>query len=368
VPDTNPLRDIIANQIRSSGPISLAAYMRFCLTHPKYGYYTTADPLGADGDFITAPEVSQMFGELIGLWVANCWQMMGRPSRFDLVELGPGRGTLLEDACRVFTRVDGLLPAMRLKLIESNEKLKSAQRQRLLQYNPDWGTEITDLDKSDAPLIVIANEFFDALPIRQYQKHQGKWHERAIGLRDDAFGWGLAPTPLPETAVPSAIKDAAEGEVWEAGLLALDTMGELAGRIAKRGGAMLAIDYGYARTQTGETFQAVENHAYADPLANPGKADLTAHVDFEALAQAATLAGADALPLTTQSAFLKAQGIDERAEALAAANPSLADSIRTAHERLTGDKQMGTLFKVLCVAQKGLAPYPFDTSSPANAA
>lgn len=353
------LAEQIDAQIRASGPMSLSTYMRLCLTHPEHGYYKKADPLGAEGDFITAPEISQMFGEFIGLWVANTWLAMGKPSRFRLVELGPGRGTLMDDAFRVFPRVDGLLDAIELVLLETGDALIAAQKQRLGRHDPIWITEIEQLDDKDTPLIVIANEFFDALPIKQFQKHDGQWHERAIGLKDGKRAWGLAPIPLPSDILPPAVRKAEDGAVWELGVIAQEIMAGLTQRLAAQRGAILVIDYGYAPTQTGDTFQAVEKHRYADPLANPGAADLTAHVDFEALARAAIKAGGHPLPILTQGRFLKALGIDDRAEALAKANPQLSSDIAAAKNRLTGQDRMGTLFKLLCVTAPEMPLFPF---------
>lgn len=356
------LADLIDMEIRTSGPISLAHYMTLCLTHPKFGYYKNADPLGEAGDFITAPEISQIFGELIGLWIANCWQSMGNPAKFTLLELGPGRGTLMSDALRVIQNVPGVADAKQLTLLETNDAFISAQRKLLLEHNPQWIADISELPINQ-PLIVIANEFFDALPIRQYQKLNGKWHERAIGLKDDKRTMGLAPTPFPSEHLPAEIRHAPDDAVWEAGFTGLKLMQDIASHIAKHGGALLAIDYGYTQTQTGDTFQAIENHQYADPLANPGKADLTAHVDFAALARAAQTAGASAHPLMTQSDFLRAMGIADRTKSLATANPNLAKDIIGGAERLVSDKQMGTLFKALCVSAPDLSPYPFAGAS-----
>lgn len=357
--DDTELGQKLDAQIRATGPMSLSTYMGLCLTHPTLGYYQNFDPLGVDGDFITAPEISQMFGEFIGLWIAGCWQAMGSPTSFDLVELGPGRGTLMNDALRVVSRVDGASEAMRLNLLETNTALKDAQRQRLGKYNPRWISEIDELDDQNVPLIVVANEFFDALPIKQYQKQKGQWHERAIGLREGKRGWGLAPSTFPADSLPKKIRNAEDGSVWEAGLAGLQAIADLSSRIVTRKGALLAIDYGYEETQTGETFQALEKHQFADPLANPGQADLTAHVDFEALATAATVSGATAFPIKSQSAFLDTMGIQDRAAALVEANPELASSINAAKNRLIGADQMGILFKTLCIASPGLTPYPF---------
>lgn len=340
--------------------MSLANYMRLCLTHPKFGYYKNADPLGPAGDFITAPEISQMFGEFIGLWIANAWQAMGAPERFTLLELGPGRGTLMQDALRVMENVPGILEAKHLVLLETNRALIAQQLNKLLAHNPVWIEEIPKVDDpSDTPIIVIANEFFDALPIRQYQKHAGNWHERAVGLKDGKRSLGLAPTPYPPQHMPSVVRDAEEGAVWEAGMTGLQLMHDLATIIAKQGGAMLTIDYGYDQTRTGETFQALKSHKYADPFAEPGQADLTAHVDFAALALAAETAGAKAHPLINQGIFLHAMGIVERTKALATANPRLAQDIISGAERLVSPKHMGELFKCLCVSSPDITPYPF---------
>lgn len=363
VSDTLTLAEQIDRQITATGPMSLSTYMRLCLTHPTLGYYKNDDPLGKAGDFITAPEISQMFGEFVGLFISNLWRTMGQPKRFNLVELGPGRGTLMQDAMRVIGRVEGLIDTIQLILVETNQTLIEAQRQKLATYNPQWITEIDELDANDDPLIVIANEFFDALPIKQYQKHQGKWHERAIGLRDGQRAWGLAPTPLPPSLLPAAVRDAKDGAVWESGQIGVETMSEIAKRLVKRGGALLAIDYGYDQTQTGDTFQAVAKHEFTDPLLEPGHADLTTHVDFEALSKAATDAGADAMPLLTQAQFLQHLGIDDRAAALAVANPELANEIRGARDRLVGEKQMGNLFKALAITAPDIVPYPFGTTT-----
>lgn len=363
MPDTQSLAEQINTQIIATGPMSLSTYMRLCLTHPTLGYYKNDDPLGKSGDFITAPEISQMFGEFVGLFISNLWRNIGQPKRFKLVELGPGRGTLMQDAMRVMARVEGLSDAIELILVETNKALVEAQEQRLGSYNPQWIAEIEELDSSEDPLIIIANEFFDALPIKQYQKHQGKWHERAIGLREGQRAWGLSPTPLPPSLLPVPVRNADDGAVWESGQVGVEVMSEIAKRLVKRGGALLAIDYGYAHTQTGDTFQAVAKHEFADPLLEPGEADLTAHVDFEALSHAATEAGANAMPLITQAQFLQRLGIDERSTSLAAANPELANDIHGAKERLTGEKQMGNLFKALAITAPGVVPYPFGQSA-----
>ena len=358
MPEAAPsLADLIDMQIRANGPMSIASYMGLCLTHPRHGYYKQADPLGTDGDFITAPEISQMFGELIGFFCVNLWQQMGEPRSFTLLELGPGRGTLMQDALRVAVRAEGFGDALHLQLYETSEQLKAQQAIRLSQYNPYWATEIDAV--SDDPLIVVANEFFDALPVRQFVKSAAGWHERLVGLDDDKRCFGLSPTPIPESAMPEGVRGATPGDVYEVSLAATDVMQRLSKAIGRLGGAILAIDYGYARTRTGETLQAVRRHGFADPLEAPGEADLSAHVDFGALATVATGARLTVQPLATQGDFLRRLGIIERADTLSSANPGQAASIGAALGRLTGPDQMGELFKALCAASPGLAPPGF---------
>ncbi len=351
------LGELIDMQIRANGPMSIANYMALCLTHPSRGYYRGGDPLGQAGDFVTAPEISQMFGELIGFFIVNLWQQMNEPAPFALMELGPGRGTLMSDVMRVASRAAGFSEAVQLKLFETSPGLVEAQRQRLGEHKPDW---LTDLDTlPDMPLIAISNEFFDALPIRQFVRGEDGWHERQVGLRDGVRAFGLSPGVLPDEALPPAIKGAEPGAVYELALAGAEVMNRLAEHVSAKGGAVLAIDYGYARTQTGETLQAVREHAFADPLVDPGLADISAHVDFEALAGVARRAGLAVQPLATQSEFLTRLGLGERARALAAANPAQASDIVAAAARLAGVEQMGTLFKVLCAHSPGLQPPGF---------
>lgn len=352
------LPELIDMQIRANGPMSIASYMALCLTHPREGYYKQADPLGPRGDFVTAPEITQMFGELIGFFCVNLWQQMGEPKSFTLLELGPGRGTLMQDALRVSGRAPGFTDALHLQLYETSEQLRAQQAIRLSQYNPYWPSDVDAV--SDDPLIVVANEFFDALPIRQFVKGETGWHERLIGLKGGKRSFGLSPTPIPDSAMPEAVRSAAPGEVYEVSLAAADVMQKLGKAVARLGGAILAIDYGHGKTQTGETLQALQRHAYADPLDAPGEADLSAHVDFGALAAAANGVGLTVQPLATQAYFLRRLGIVERAATLSAANPSEAADIEGALERLTGADQMGELFKVFCAASPGLAPSGFS--------
>jgi SAM-dependent MidA family methyltransferase len=356
VSDTG-LSELIDMQIRQNGPMSISTYMGLCLQHPRYGYYAGGMRLGAEGDFITAPEISQMFGELIGFFLVNLWQQMKEPPSFTLLELGPGRGTLMADALRAATRAPGFGEALHLQLFESNTELRRQQAIRLSQYHPYWQEEIDAV--GDGPLLVVANEFFDALPIRQFVKTDDGWHERQIGLADGRRTLGLAPGKLPEIALPPVVRHAAVGEVFEAGLAREDAMRRICRVIARQGGAILAIDYGYARTQTGETLQAMRKHEFADMLETPGEADISAHVDFEALGDVARREGLVVPPVVTQRHFLQQLGIEERAAVLARANPNAASEVTHALARLIAREQMGELFKVLCAHAKGLEPAGF---------
>lgn len=359
MPDpTLSLGELIDMQIRTNGPISIAAYMGLCLTHPTRGYYRKADPLGTGGDFITAPEINQMFGEMIGAWAADLYVQMGSPRAFTLLELGPGRGTLMTDALRVAGRVPGFADALALALYETNPDLKAIQSEALADYHPAFISEPEDI--SSDPVIVIANEFFDALPVRQFVHRGGKWFERVVGLVNGKRAFGLSPTPYDGGLLGPVFADAPEGAVAEISLAARQFAERLGRAIGPRGGALLALDYGYARTQAGETLQALAKHRFADPLADPGAADLTAHVDFEALGNALRMAGLNVPPLVPQGDFLTFLGITARHEALAQANPAEAGTLAGALHRLTHPDEMGVLFKAFCAASPGLEPAGFS--------
>ena len=347
----------IDTQIRTTGPMSLATYMTLCLTHPRQGYYAVGRPIGADGDFITAPEISQMFGELIGFFFVNLWQQMGQPTSFTLLELGPGRGTLMQDALRAASRADGFENALHLQLFDTNKLLRAEQEKRLGSYSPYWASDIDAV--SDDPLFVVANEFFDALPIKQFVKTDDGWHERLVGLHEGQRTFGLSPTPIAETAAPPEVHGAFAGEILELSPAAADTMQRISRKIALQGGAILALDYGYERTSTGETLQAVKSHAFADVLEAPGDADISAHVNFGVLAASAKATGLAVAPLAHQGEWLLKLGLGERAKTLARSNPSEAGNIARAVERLTSPQHMGTLFKVLCAHSPGLKPAGF---------
>jgi NADH dehydrogenase [ubiquinone] 1 alpha subcomplex assembly factor 7 len=359
----NALEREIRALIETQGPISVSRYMALCLAHPEYGYYTTRDPFGSDGDFTTAPEISQMFGELIGVWCAEVWRLIGSPARVVLAEVGPGRGTLMKDALRAAKVMPGFLDAVELHLVETSPVLRERQRELLHGVAPAiaWHGETKTLP--NAPLIVIGNEFVDALPIEQFEKKSERWHERKIGLgADGGFCFGLDPVTLSdfEKQLPQRLTPAPDGAVFER--RDLTPVSDLVSLLATNGGAGLFIDYGHAGSGFGDTLQAVSGHDYAEPLENPGEADLTSQVDFEALAG---LANKDvrAFGAITQQDFLKQLGIETRAEILQQnARPEMRGEIGTALTRLIGPTPgMGELFKALAFAHRSLPSLPgFD--------
>lgn len=350
------LSRLLVERIRQGGPITVADYMAECLLHPKHGYYTSRDPFGQAGDFTTAPEISQMFGELLGLALAQAWLDRGAPAPFILAELGPGRGTLMADTLRATRGVPGFHRAASLALIEASPALRRMQTETLAHSGgpaPQWFDRVEDLP--DAPLFLLANEFLDALPIRQFRHGPDGWRERLVGLADGTLAFGLSD-PLPQVPATPAFRNAPNGALVEDCLAARQTVAAIAARITQRGGLALFIDYGGWRSQ-GDTLQALRAHAFDDPLAHPGQADLTAHVDFEPLA-----ALAPAHAYTTQGAFLERLGIAARAERLAGKLAGAArESHLAAHRRLTHPAEMGSLFKVLALTSAG-APQPPGTA------
>lgn len=346
-----PLGEIIRRQIAQLGPMPLREYMALCLSHPEHGYYVTRDPLGAAGDFTTAPEISQMFGELLGLSLAQAWLDQGAPDPFLLVELGPGRGTLMADILRAARAAPGFAEAAEVWLVETSRTLRAEQAKRVPGAN--WVDRLSDIPAK--PLLLVANEFFDALPIAQFVMEGGKWRERVVGLDDDRLTFGLRPAQ-------QRLDPAPEGAIREVCPLLANIGTEISARIALRGGAAVIVDYGYAApTALGaDTFQAMKAHAYTDPLAEPGEADLTAHVDFSALSRAARMGGAASTPIVDQGALLARLGIGARAEALARNGD--AATIADALHRLTDPGEMGTLFKAIAMYPDGSPPPPgFET-------
>ncbi len=340
------LGDLLAARIAATGPMTLADYMAECLLHPVHGYYTTRDPFGTAGDFTTAPEISQMFGELLGLALAQSWLDQGAPQPFLLAELGPGRGTLMADVLRATKGVPGFHAAARVCLVEASPVLRARQAQALAGRGAAWFDTVQDLP--EGPLFLIANEFFDALPIRQFQCDAAGWRERMVGLTGAGLGFGLAPV----AAMPG-LGWATPGQIVEVCPVAGAIVAGISAQIAAKGGVAIIVDYGGWQSQ-GDTFQALKSNAFADPFAEPGQADLTAHVDFAALAAASSLAHR----YTTQGAFLRRLGIGTRSARLAAGLDRAAlQSHLAATRRLTDDAEMGSLFKVLVL-------YPADSPPP----
>ncbi|MFS4580564.1 class I SAM-dependent methyltransferase [Phaeobacter sp. C3_T13_0] len=349
------LSDHIKSRIRAEGPISVADFMADALLHPTYGYYTTRDPLGAKGDFTTAPEISQMFGELIGLSLAQSWLDQGAPARFTLAELGPGRGTLMADLLRATKLVPGFHDAMQIVLLEASPILRARQADHLVHYNPQWHERITDL--ANQPLFLVANEFFDALPVRQFLRDGDGWREKSVGLHDDILSFGLGSASS-QPALIHRLDDTKDGDLVELCETAQPMIQTIASRISDHGGAALILDYGDWRS-LGDTLQALRAHEPSAPLDHPGKADLTTHVDFEALALAAKSAGSAYSRLTPQGVFLERLGITERAQALASRLKGDArQSLVAAHRRLTHPEEMGNLFKVLGIFPTQAPPPP----------
>ncbi|MEL7165855.1 MAG: SAM-dependent methyltransferase [Pseudomonadota bacterium] len=347
------LKDLLVRRIAMDGPISVADYMAEALLHPAYGYYTTQEAIGARGDFVTAPEISQMFGELIGLALAQSWLDQGAPVPFVLAELGPGRGTLMADILRAASQVPRFDAAVTVALVEASPRLRDAQRETLAGYEVTWSDSVEDLPSG--PLWLVANEFFDALPVRQFVRDGHAWRERSVGLTDGALSFGLAPAG-PQPALDHRTDDTNDGDLVELCPAAAPILSWIGRRIERRGGAALIIDYGDWRS-LGDTLQAVESHERSDPLAAPGRADLTAHVDFEALARAAS--PARYARLAPQGVFLERLGITARAQALAQRlSGDALESHIAAHRRLTHPNEMGNLFKVLGIYPSAAAPPP----------
>jgi NADH dehydrogenase [ubiquinone] 1 alpha subcomplex assembly factor 7 len=341
-----PLELIITRMISDDGPMPLDRFMSLCLSHPEHGYYMTRDPLGAAGDFTTSPEISQVFGELIGVWVAQVWQQLGSPRHFALVELGPGRGTLMVDVLRVLQKVPACAKAAEVHLVETSPVLRGSQLERLPKAT--WHSSPASLP--GVPTILLANEFFDALPIRQFERVNGRVFERFVNAD---LSIGLMPSPMRWPA-------SGDGVFEDAGIRNAIAL-QLGDHIAKQSGAALIIDYGHLRTGLGDTLQAMKAHAYCKVTEHIGAADLTSHVDFESLGRGFVQGGAKIAGAMTQGQFLQAMGLEARTHVLA--NNSSGEKRRdiiAASQRLANAAEMGELFKVMAVTG-GLdaSPYPF---------
>ena len=355
----------IARRIRGEGPLSIAAYMAIALHDPDDGYYARRDPIGAQGDFITAPEISQVFGELIGLWCALMWRQLGKPDPVILAELGPGRGVLIEDLLRTAATVPQFNRALRLHLVEASAVLRTEQEKRLGQFRPVWVPRFEDLP--DGPTLLVANEFLDALPIRQFVRGAAHWSERMVALDDeDRLVFVDGPeSPLATLLVPAGLRNSApQGAVVEICPAALALGAALGTRLGHQPGAALFVDYGYFPSVPGPTLQALQWHNPVPVLTAPGTADLSAHVDFAAFADAARAGGANTYGPVPQGRFLTALGVEVRLAALRdRATPTQRQALESGVERLLDPGQMGTLFKAMALVSPRLpAPPGFETS------
>ncbi|GAB4394167.1 MAG: SAM-dependent methyltransferase [Kiloniellaceae bacterium] len=368
-----PLLDHLRQRLEREGALTVADFMGEALTHPLSGYYMRGDPFGAPnpagGDFVTAPEISQMFGELVGVWCADTWMRLGSPAPCALVELSPGRGTLMADALRATRQVPGFHEALDIQLVEISPSLRERQREALGNHQVTWLDNAGQIP--EGPLLLIANEFFDALPVRQFeqtaQDGEGGWAERLVVLDPKGdLAFALAgPSPAHRPLIPAALRDAPEGTLVEVCPAALNIAAFLGHRLARQPGAALVIDYGPAEPAPGPTLQALRQHRRHEVLEDPGTADLTAHVDFASLAQAAVAAGCAAHGPVGQGAFLEALGIELRAAQLAQSAPAAAGAIAAARRRLTDPAEMGDLFKVLALTSPELdAPAGFEPAPP----
>jgi SAM-dependent MidA family methyltransferase len=362
--DPDTLLEALKRRIAREGPLTIAQYMDACLCDPEHGYYATRDPLGAAGDFTTAPEISQIFGELLGLWCAVTWQQMGAPAPFTLVELGPGRGTLMADALRAGARVNGFIEAAQLHLVETSPVLRRAQADTLeaTGLTPQWHNRLDEVP--GGPAVLIANEFLDALPVRQFERRDGKWFERCVGVSGEGgLEYCSAAKPLNTNEIlPQPIRDAArDGDMAEIRPGADAIVETIAARAQTSPAAALFIDYGHETSAPGETLQAIKTHDYADPLSRPGEADLTAHVDFAQLGLTARENGLQVHGPLTQGGFLLALGLKDRCDRLIAdAGKETAETISSGARRLADPAQMGELFKVMALTSEHLTPPPFD--------
>ena len=363
-PEATPLEERFIQLIKLNGPMTVADYMADAIGHPHEGYYTTQKAIGAEGDFTTAPEISQVFGELLGLWLVDAWRNMGSPKEFNLVELGPGRGVLMADMLRAARLRPEFTRSAQVWLLETSGRLRHEQQKRLraCEVKPLWADEFSDIPP--APSLIIANEFFDCLPIRQFQRVGKGWRERLVGLSADEnkLDFVLDPTPPPPDFELPDPSESEEGDIFEISFAARDFIADMCRMLTEHEGAALIIDYGHMQSGLGDTLQSVRDHEFWPPLASPGRADITAHVDFESLARNAIDSGAAAHGPITQGKFLDRLGLALRVEMLCKGKPpEEAEKIRAGASRIAASNQMGEIFKVLCLASPSLPlPAGFD--------
>ena len=370
-----PLADKLATRIRADGPISVAQYVDACLSDPDHGYYIHNNPIGASADFVTAPEISQIFGELIGIWCALAWQQFGQPSQINLIELGPGRATLISDALRAMAKVPGLSDALHVHMVESNSSLRKLQSEKLATHGVPFSQSATMADlqtiasQMHGPAIIIANEFLDALGVQQLIARSGRWHDRCVGIARGTksaqngsleFAVGAGVDGLPPH-YPSAA-DQPEGAIFERNPALVDALAPLLAELCRSQPTVaLFIDYGHEVSSVGETLQAVRQHAYEHPLTSPGEADLTAQVDFADVAQSLSQAGLQVTRPLTQAEFLGRLGLVERTSHLMSANPERAALIESGSLRLMAPNGMGTRFKAIAATGQDLPLPPIFT-------
>ncbi len=360
--DKTHLEEKLIATIRADGPISVERFMETCLGDPQYGYYMGKDPFGRGGDFITAPEVSQMFGEALGVWLATAWLMMGKPAKVNLIELGPGRGTLMVDMLRATKVVEEFAEAIEVHMVEMSPALRKQQGEALkgVPVNVHWHQRFEQVPAG--PCLIVANEFFDALAMKQIIRLDDGWHERMVEVDENGdLAMGASDQPLTKAQLPVWTKDGTEGDIAEFSPQRMAMAERIGAHLKKNGGAGLIVDYGHAMSFVGDTFQAVHKHKFVDVLHLPGHSDLTSHVDFQALAEGFEAGGAAVFGPRTQRGFLIAMGLRER-EALLRKNARARERIMISRqaERLVGEEQMGNLFKVLAITDGTLEePHPF---------
>lgn len=336
------MNDYIKNfttRLEKDGPITVSEFMGDAVSH----YYANHIPFGIGGDFVTAPEISQMFGELIGLWCVDIWVRLGKPEKLHLIECGPGRGTMMADMLRATQALPVFHEAVSVHLVESSMPLMVQQKQALDNFKLDimWHERFEEI-ALDAPFILIGNEFLDALPIDQYEYRDGAWHKRLVTAKDGKLSFDVAEDSLPISHYGQ------QGDVIELSPARDEFVANVSEKLAAHRGAALFIDYGHERSAIGDTLQAVKAHKFADVLADAGEADLTSHVDFESIAQEARDKGCNVFGPVGQGAFLRTLGIEQRAEVLGKnATADQRDELAMALVRLTGAKEMGNLFKVM---------------------
>jgi SAM-dependent MidA family methyltransferase len=360
----NPLESKIHRMIEAYGPISVALYMALCLGDPDHGYYMRQEAFGRHGDFITAPEVSQLFGEMIGVFLALCLDQLDAGKPVTLVELGPGRGVLMADVLRTLKQLrPDHFATLNVAMVETSPRLRELQTKAVSPYKVPVFHDSTANLLTDTPLLIIGNEFLDALPMRQFVKSGAQWRERMVMVENAKLVFTVGAATLAPDELPNGAVTAEQGSVFEIAPVRVGIVEELVQRLKAQGGTALLIDYGHIKSGFGDTLQAMRAHGFAPVLETPGEIDLTSHVDFEALQKAALAAGCD-VGLKTQGEFLVELGLLARAGALGADKSSdIQTGIEAAVNRLAGPDQMGRLFKALCLAPSKPLPQPFGNGN-----